>query len=81
MAKALVSVANGYLVSVSNGYQMKEVDNGYPLSTCTLYFKIDCEVPGKITIRFLRTGRFLSVSIRVSRFLLGFNLQNPCGFS
>ena len=33
---------------------------------------LDCEVPGKIAVRFLRTGRFLAVSIRVSRFLLGF---------
>ena len=41
---------------------------------------IDCEVPGKIAVRFLRTGRFLAVSIRVSRFLLGCHLQKPCGF-
>ena len=44
-------------------------------------FWLDCEEPGKIAVRFLRTGRFLAVSIRVSRFLLRFHLQKPCGFS
>ena len=44
-------------------------------------FHLDCEVPGKITVRFLRTVRFLAVSIRVSRFLLRCHLRKPCGFS
>ena len=42
---------------------------------------LDCEVPGKIAVRFLRTGRFLAVSVRVSQFRLRFHLEKPCGFS
>ena len=42
---------------------------------------LDYEVPRKIAIRFIRTNRFRASTLRVSRFLLGFYLQNPCGFS